>query len=106
MDNGETFGKKLTAAWEAAGGPSYRQLEREAVEVLGRYAPSNTTISNYHKGKIAPGNADVALVAWLAERYGVSVTSLSEILGERLQGTRDLLMRSSGWFHRPDLVAA
>lgn len=104
LDDAEQFGRNLTAAWQAAGSPSFRSLEREVIRDMG-HGPSNQTIANYHNGKVTPESARLELVVWLAERYGVRLADLSETVAERFHGARDLLVRSSGWLRRPQLVA-
>lgn len=103
-DTATEFGRRLEAARVAAGTPSFRSLEREVIRDLG-YGPSNQTIANYHNGKVDPASARLELVVWLADRYGVRLSDLSETVAERFHGARDLLVRSSGWFSRSQLVA-
>lgn len=91
MDEPHTFGRRLEAARLAAGAPKYRQLEREAFRRLGSTAVSATAIANYHHGRVTPERANLELVCFFAERYGVRVGDLSPVLAERLEGARDLI---------------
>lgn len=95
IDNAEEFGRRLEQARVAAGAPSYRSLEREAIRALG-FGPSNQTISNYHHGKVDPARASLELVVWLASRYGVALSDLSPVVAERFHGARDVLIASTG----------
>jgi transcriptional regulator with XRE-family HTH domain len=90
-DTKETLGQQLTAAWQAAGAPPYRALERELVKRLGDTSVSNTTIADYHKGKVTPERANPAVVGWLAQRYGVPLETLSPTVAIRAIFSRDIL---------------
>lgn len=103
-DTARRFGERLEAARKAAGGPSYRSLEREVIRDMG-IGPSNQTIANYHHGLVDPANARLELVVWFAERYGVRLADLSELIAERFHGASDVLTRCTGWLHDVTLVA-
>lgn len=96
-DTKEQFGARLEAARVAAGSPSYRTLEREALRALGGFAPSNTTIAKYHQGGVDPRRAQLELVVFLATRYGVELVELSPTIAGRFHGSRDVLVASTGW---------
>lgn len=92
MDNAEGFGQRLTAARIAAGNPSFRRIERRAVEILGPYAPTSETIRLYHAGKVTPEKADIVLAAFLANYFGVELSDLSVTIANRADKARDLLV--------------
>lgn len=96
-DTARGFGERLEAARQAAGSPSFRSLEREVIRDMG-FGPSNQTIANYHNGKVEPASARLELVVWLATRYGVKLSDLSETVAERFHGARDVLVGSTGCF--------
>ena len=96
-DTKADFGARLDAARIAAGAPSCRTLEREALVALGGFAPSNTTIAKYHHGGVDPRRAQLELVVFFATRYGVSLSDLSPTLAERFHGSREVLTTSIGW---------
>lgn len=91
-DDAAGFGQQLTAARLAAGKPTFKKIERAAWESLGAYAPTAETIRLYHCGTVTPEKADVVLVAFLADLYGVSVSTLSQTIADRAEMARDLLV--------------
>jgi hypothetical protein len=103
-DTAEGFGRRLEAARVAAGSPSFRSIEREVIRDMG-FGPSNTTIANYHHGEVDPASARLELVVWLATRYGVRLSDLSETIAERFHGAREVLTSSTGWTLDSQLVA-
>lgn len=82
------FAEALSEARKNAGEPTYNSLARLAFSKFGDTAPTEATIRHYHTGRVTPRNADLALVAMLANAYGVGVGSLSSVLGERLERER------------------
>lgn len=85
------FADALMAARQAAGEPPYKQLAREAFLALGDEAPTEVTIRHYHAGRVTPERAEIALVAFLARRYGVTLADLSEVVARRAERTLRLL---------------
>ena len=93
METPKEFGAKLTAAREKAGKPSYRKLERLAIDRMGTgFAPTNETIRLYHAGAVTPEKADVMLVGFLATVYDCDIADLSETVSRHAEVVRDLLM--------------
>ena len=106
MDDARTLGEQLEAARLAAGAPSYRLLEREAIAALGPTAVSNTAISNYHHGKVTPEKAQLELMCFLANRYGVGLSVLSPTVAARWESARELVGSASRCITTPLVCAA
>lgn len=99
-DTAAEFGQRLSVAREAVqrregARLSYDSLAAEMVGTFGaRYVPTGQTISNWHNGKVPPEGIRLEWIEWLAERYGVSLSSLSPVFHERIGPARALLSRS------------
>lgn len=94
-DNAISLGGLLEASRTAAGSPSYRNLERQLVMMLGEYAPSSETIRRLHAGKISPEQVDLVILAALCEIYGCTIKDVSATASARSKSARDLLERQS-----------
>lgn len=94
-DNASSMGGQLEAHRSAAGAPSFRQLERQLVMLLGSYGPSSETIRRLHTGKISPEDVDLVVLAALCKVYGVTIKDVSQVAAERSKTAADLLKRQS-----------
>lgn len=99
------FAAALLAARQEAGNPSYGALARLAYSKFGDAAPREATIRHYHIGRVTPERAELALVAMLANAYGVGLDSLSPVLGERLERERREIDLASRCIARSSLAA-
>ena len=94
-DNASSMGGQLEKHRLAAGGPSFRQLERQLVMMLGSYGPSSETIRRLHTGKISPEAVDLVILAALCEIYGCTIKEVSQVAAGRSKTAADLLRRQS-----------
>ena len=104
-DNGSSMGGQLEHHRIAAGAPSFRQLERQLVMMLGSYGPSSETIRRLHAGKIAPEDVDLVILAALCDVYGCTIKDVSQVAAERSKTAADLLRRQSRCTARSRLAA-
>lgn len=93
-DDKQELARRLTAARESAGSPTYRRMANAMYDALGDAAPSQQTIHDLHAKGVAPERVDLYTIQFLAELYDVRVADLSQIAADRIASMRDLLERS------------
>lgn len=101
----QALGEELEQARADAGYPSFKELERLVYDELGAAAPGDEAIRKYHRGKVSPQGADLAVICILAGIYGRTVESLSAVLSERLAAEKKVLLRTPGCLTADDARA-
>jgi hypothetical protein len=90
MEKNVDLGKALER-YRKKSGLSYSKVTRSVWKLLGDYAPTDQTVSNYHHGLVQPENADPFLMLAFAKIYGIRVRNLSPTCADRLEGASELL---------------